>query len=359
MSKEGPTSNTGHHKARDVEDFLAGKIDSKNDDAIFQREGGNSILKWWEKILIENKIPISFKEQEKFFLAQMDLINLKSYKPEQRSQDKEYFEKFFNFEEDLLKKDPRKYKEKILGKIFSYVLTKVFQESEILVGDSENIYLKNSFLAHPFDSKKRQVGSVLNMIDERNPRDLSLLAITTQWGHEKTDKDIIAERFRFILSGLEDFGSMTELRYSPSNEGQEMPIFVPLVIIGGDIKNISSLVDDAMTHRFNRASENPVMFNVLKQIQLQLSLFYQFTKKRKEAHDKEMPINEHQRNKNLFIGDNLNNTLSAYLKMKNIFDKILEANEPLIKERSKPDSIHKMILDICASLGEENGISLE
>ncbi len=366
---EGPKISNGNggdkhakplHFSQYAENNLHQAIDATLRDSILGREGKNSLARCWEQVLDVEKIPIDVDQQIKYFAEQMDRTELKGYKTEQRTQDKEFTERILQEFNTMKTENPKGYKERLIGRVFGHAIASAWDKNQVLEDGDEEISLEKHFLSHPFDWKKRQVEQVLSFKDVNNLNRENYLAIAVQWGHFRTDTSVISNRIKFIAQGIEDYGSMTELRYTPVKEGQEMPIFVPMAVVGGDIKLATTMIDAVIQGRVGDVKKNPILFKSLIQVQTQMNLFCQVAEKCQISHLKKISRNEIERQKNLFVGSELDKAVLAYRSMKDIFDKIVSMNDPLIQERTKvEDPIDLAIINGCHEIAGEYGLSLK
>jgi|GEM_PF-5313810 len=352
-----PKGDTPKHRA--TEEYYADKIDTKNSNAIFSRQiaGPNSLSSYWDRIMDENGIPLSEEDQKNFFLFLMDEVNLGDFYKNRLPSDKIYLNHSLDMDYESKLKDPSKYNERLLERVYAYCLTKAFLEKDVIFGgDNEEISLDSCIKTHPYDLKKRQIQQILSIKDERFPKEKFNIGLGVQWGHENTSEEAIKHRLSYIVSGIVDYNSMTEIRYTTTGKKEEMPTHIPFVVVGGDIKNMTYFIDKVMKGEYSEITTSSILYNSLIQIKTQIDLFYKIALQQKSNYSV-MPISLNENDKNIFISmsEKAQENAKVFASLKNIIDQILEANDPLVK-KAKPDSIHDKIMRVCAGIAEENNV---
>lgn len=349
------------HVYRNTENFFAQNIDNSHSNEIFLRKEGepNSLSVYWNKIMTENGIPLSPEEQKEYFLLKMDNVNMGDFYKSRLSDDKSYVENGLSFDLKTNQENTTKFKEKLLGRVYAYCLSKAYFEKDVIFGgDNEEISLDSYTTSHPYDLSKRQVQQILSIKDERFPDEKFNIGVGVQWGHENTNDEFIKERLSYVINGIVDFNSMTEICYTTTRENEKMPTHIPFTIVGGDIKNITYLIDKVMKGEYSEIVKSSIIYNSLIQMKTQIDLFYSIAlRQRNKYSNPPAYLNEHDRNKFIDMRDRAQNNLKVYLSIKNILDQILEANDPMIK-KAKPDSIHEKIMNACKEIAEEHNIKI-
>jgi len=318
-----------------VEEILVSSIDRNSKSGIFSRKDNepNSLFSYYDKINNETGVPLDADKQTEFYLQEMDRVNLDDYYIGKLTSDKIYTENVISADFNNRINNPTKFQEKILEVVYAHCLVKAFIKKDVVFGgDDEEISLDSSVKTHPYDLNKRQVQQILSIKDERYPNQEFALGLGVQWGHENTSYETIKNRILYIIKGIVEFNSLTEICYSQTQNSEKMPVNIPLSIVGGDINHISYFIDKIMKEDYTEIAKSSLLYNAISQIKTQMDLFYKIAL---------------QKNKNF----------SKLKDIKNILDQVYEANRPFI-EKAKPDSIHKKIIDACHEIGEQYDINL-
>ena len=149
---------------------------------------------------------------------------------------------------------------------------------------------------------------------------------------------------------------MTEVRYTDIDKDKKMPSYMPMAVVGGDIKHMTYLIDKVMKGDYSAVVSSSIIYNTLIQMKTQIDLFYKILLQQKNRYSNS-PSHLSKEDQIKFNNkvDIYNNNVSVLKSTKNIIDQIVEANDPFIK-RAKPDSIHNKLQDICREIAEENGV---
>lgn len=346
-------------KHRAVEDYYAQSIDNSHNNEIFLRKDNepNSLSSYWNRIMIENDVPTSVDEQRDYFLFDMDNVELDEFYRNRLPIDKDYVERNLNIDWGNKTENPQKFKEKLLERIYAHCLTKAFLKKDVIYGgDNEEISLDGCTKTHPYDLYKRQVQQILSISDDRLPEKKFNIGLSVQWGHENTSDESIKNRLSYIINGIVDYNSMTEIVYTPLDKDKKMPVYIPLAIVGGDIKNMTYFIDKVMKEEYSEITKSSIMYNALIQMKTQIDLFYEIASKQRNNYST-IPahLSEHDKIAFVDMGDRLQKIIETYKTINGILDQVIEANGPSI-QNVKPDSIHKKIMNACEEIAKENSI---
>lgn len=339
------TSDNNFHRHKAVEAHYAQNIDLRN--TILQREGSNSLASYYHRVLKDVWGSADPKEYLEKNLDSMQQSSLADIAPSQVEKDQVTFRR--KYEKYILENTGLKLNESVFEGVLAYAYVKALEENDYfdLNEDREVSFIH----AHAFDRFNRLVRNVV-VFDKSQKMDAQGLAIISQWGHQNTDPEFVSKKIDFLLNGINDYGSTTELKYTELYEGQLMPINIPAVIIGGNLTNSTNLIDSIMSG--NSTLKNPLLHNSILQIRAQLELY------RKIAEQKIEKISHDDNTFNQMILHNITQSIHDYKRLEEIFVNISLETEFTRKEFTDyEDEIHNMILAKVLSEAKDRGISLD
>lgn len=322
-----------------------------------RREDPKSIISYFQTIL-EKKYGVSGISLEEYLqeeMRTMDIVlqeNTASYTPNLVTHHKQLlktkFEKTINLEDAQLAQELL---EGVFGDAFASVISK-----DTIYETLEEDVTTDFVSAHLFDRINRQVREVMVLNNTLVDDGKQPLGLIFQWGNEKTDEVYIKNRIEFVVRGITEFASMTELYYTKLDDKTPMPVQVPAVLIGGDLQHVSKLVDGNFTKGGrHEASHNPVIFNALEQMCLQIKLYAGIVEK---ILDQGASIHQKLLT-NPAAKDHLEQMLHTYHIVLVMLERIYDANKPsLERSQDHDDVVHKKILSACSDIAEIYGVDI-
>ncbi len=244
---------------------------------------------------------------------------------------------------------------RVLGSAFA----KTISAAEPYFVENEDTVIETSTIKPSFsDSYMGQIGTVLSLKKDTEGKESQTIDMgcVFVWGSKQSTPDTVASKINYIIEGILGRGDLKPMFYTALNSSKSLPSSIPSVVIAGDQSHTNALISGAFVNnklKEMQQSHNPILFNAIEQIIVQLELYRDcignIIKDGQYIHSY------------IFQDVNANNKLNSFLKKYNelvdMWVNIRSINKYSIQKfGDSNDIMHQILLQQIANLQNLNNI---